>query len=234
MNVEDFLRRLSLGPLSNLSMANEGNGTIAAAKIPAVISHLNDGLLALYSKFNLLEAELIIEQLETVTSYRLKSEYALTRALEFPANNHYIIDSVNRPFTDDLIKVLRVVADGGNDLPLNDDNNLDSVYTPSSHILQVPDPEHQKPLYIVYQAKHPLLADDALAAEIDIPEVLEEALLSFVAYKIFFYMTGQQNRITANDHLANYVQVLDRVVSEDLVSVAQSHTNSKFNDRGFC
>src|SRR4249919_2241247 len=102
MNVSQLLQRLSYGPLSNLSMANDGDGTIVDAKKPALIGHINEGLLKLYAKFNLKEAELIIQQMETVTSYVLNSQYSLENASDYPDNNHYIIDSESRPYTDDL------------------------------------------------------------------------------------------------------------------------------------
>jgi hypothetical protein len=233
MNITQFLARLSYGPLSNLAMSNDGDGTINVAKHPSIVSYLNDGLLKLYAKLNLREAELVIEQMETVTSYRLKSLHALTTAVANPLLDHYIIDSASRPFTDDLIKVIRVVSDGGLDLPLNDDNHPNSVYTPSSHLLQVPDPEHGKPLYVIYQAKHPVLTHTTLTAEIDVPDVLEPALVSWVAYNIYVNMNGQEHAAIAAAHLAAFENTLAEVADQDLVSTTQSHTNTKFHERGF-
>jgi hypothetical protein len=233
MNVTQFLQRLSYGPLANLSMSNDGDGTIADSRLPAIVSHINDGLLALYSKFNLREAEVVIDQDEGISSYKLDSKYALTTALANPTLPHYIIDSVSRPFTDDLIKVLRVVNAKGEDLPLNDDNASDGVFTPSSHLLQVPSPQHGLPLYLIYQAKHAPLVHTSLNDEIVLPDVMVEALVSFVAYKVYFYMNGQENAAKAAEHLGNHNRVLAMVVDEDLVSTSQSHTGSKFSDRGF-
>lgn len=239
MNVTQLLQRLSYGPLANLSMSNDGDGTIADNRKKAVIAHANDGLLELYTKFNLREAELIIQQDETITAYRINSKYSLENAAANPTLPHYIIDSPTAPFTDDFVKILRVVSEFG-DVPLNDDNRDDSVYTPSIDLLQVPDPEQGKPLYIIYQAKHLPISDDYSIVPdfgnqiIDLPAVLEEALVSYVAYKIYFHMNGQENTAKASDHFQNYNRVCAEVTENDLVSTSLSSTSSKFGDRGFC
>lgn len=236
MNVTQLLQRLSYGPLQNLSMSNNGDGTIVAGKHPAVIHYANDALLKLYAKLNLKEEELIIEQMDTVTLYNLNSKYAVTTADDNPTLPHYIIDSETKPFTDDLIKVLRVIEDGYIDVPLNDDNHPKSCYTPSTHQLQVPDPEDGKPLYVIYQAKHATLVgsgDGYLEQTIELPEVLEPALISWIAYEIYRNMNGQEHQAIAAGHLANFNNTLAEIADQDLVSVSQSHTSTKFHDRGF-
>jgi hypothetical protein len=236
MNVTQLLQRLSYGPLSNLNMSNNGDGTIIVGKHPAIISHANDALLKLYAKLNLKEEELIIEQMETVTLYNLHSRHALTTADDNPTLDHYIIDSVNRPFTDDLIKVIRVIEDGNIDVPINDDNHPKSCYTPTTHQLQVPDPEHGKPLYVIYQARHAELlgsGDGYLDQVIDLPDVLVPALVSYIAYCVYQGMNGQEHQGIAIGHFKNFTDTLMEVQDQDLVSVSQSHTSNKFHDRGF-
>lgn len=236
MNVTQLLQRLSYGPLSNLSMSNDGDGTIVDAKHPALIGHANEGLLKLYSKFNLKEAELVLEQMATVTGYRLHSKYSLENAAANPTLPHYIIDSALRPFTDDLIKVLAVYQTGGAQVPLNDDNHSKSLFTPTFDLLQVPDPEDGAPLYLIYQAKHAILAGSGagyLDAIIELPEVLEEALVAYVAHKVYFYMNGVENTAKSGNFLALYTNMCNEAVEQDLVSTSLSSTNSKFDGRGF-
>jgi hypothetical protein len=237
MNVTEFVGRLSRGPLSNLSMSNEGDGTIVEAKLPAVIDYLNEGLLKIFTRFDLLEKEVILEQIDGVTRYELDSRYALTKAAENPTLQHYIIDSIANPFTDDLLKVLSVWKAGTVNpirLPLNDDNNSCSLFTPKSDLLQVPEPVDAEPLYLIYQARHPILTQDEMEAEIEIPAVLEEPLLAYVAHKVYFYMNGQEHSQKAAEHLSSYEAGCNEIVETDMVSSSLSFTSSKFNDRGFC
>jgi hypothetical protein len=237
MNVTQLLQRLSYGPLANLSMSNDGDGTIVETKHPAVIGFANECLLKLYSKFNLKEAEVIIEQAGTITNYKLDSKYSLVNAAANPTLPHYIIDSVTKPFTDDLIKVLGVYQTGGAQAPLNDDNASNSLFTPTYDLLQVPDPEDGAPLYIIYQAKHAPLAlegEGYLDADIDLPEVLEEALIAYIGHKVYFYMNGQENTLKSSDYLSIYTSICNEAVDQDLVSTSLSETSKKFNDRGFC
>lgn len=237
MNITQFLARLSYGPLSNLSIGNDGDGTVREDKIPAVVGHLNEALLKLYAKFDLLEKELIVELAEDITDYKLSSLYAVSTALTNPTKPHYIKDTVAKPFTDDLIKVLSVFTTSQTDLPLqlalNDDNHPKSLFTPQHDLLQVPDPVAGVPLYIMYQAKHPELKADTLTDLIDIPPVLESALVSYVSYLIYFNMNGQEHQAKAAGHLAAYENSCAEVVDRDLVNSSQAHSNVKFEQRGF-
>lgn len=236
MLVTELIRRLSHGPLSNLSMANEGDGTIKPSKLPSIIDHTNEGLLKLFSRFNLSEKELILQLQEGQTSYRLIAKYAESRQDEYPDVTPYILDEFD-PFMDDLIQVLRVNRTGGATLPLNNDGVPNSLYTPMVNVLQVPVVWPGVPLFVTYQAKHvPLVLDDAQpnsTTEIDLPSVLEEALLSYVAHKVFFHMNGQEHSVKAGEHLAMFNASCEEVTMKDLVNESQSHTTMKFHDRGF-
>lgn len=238
MNINQFLERLSRGPLENLSMSNEGDGTIVAAKQPKIVQYLNEALLKLYARFDLREEELVIELDETITRYKLHSKYAVTTAAANPLLPHYIKDSVTKPFTDDLIKVLRVYTTSDTDLPkqvsLNDDNDSKSVFTPQHDLLQVPDPVQGVPFYVMYQAMHAPLVHTDLAAEIVIPPILEPALVSYVSHLVYFHMNGQEHGVKSAEHLANYENLCAEVVDKDLVNTSLSSTNTKFDDRGFC
>lgn len=241
MKVSQLLARLSRGPLENLSMSNNGDGTIAVAKHPKLIGYTNEALLKLYSRFNLRESELVIELDETVTNYRLDSKYAVTKAVENPTLPHYIKDSVSVPFTDDLIQVLRVFTTSITplplELPLNDDNHPKSLFTPKHNQLQVPDPVNGVPLYVMYQAMHAALAEEGegyLDQEIDLPPILEPAILSYVSYLVYSHMNGQEHGAKAAEHLGSYEMLCAEIVEKDLANTSLSSTNTKFDDRGFC
>jgi hypothetical protein len=234
MNVTEFLARLSYGPLSNLAMSNDGDGTIAVAKHPALIQHVNDGLLRLHTKFILIENEVILELREDVTSYVLDVANSVSAGAAPP--NDYIRDTLAAPFGNDLIKILAVYETGACQLPLNDATHDDSLYTPKFNVLQVPDPIAGAPLYLLYQAKHPVLAsagDGYLTQTIELPDVLVEALEAFVASKVYQGMNGQEHAVKAAEHLTIYERICVDVTVKDLVNSSMSNTNTKFEQRGF-
>jgi hypothetical protein len=234
MNVTQFLARLSRGPLSNLSMSNDGDGTINVTRVDAIIDYLNEGLLKLYSKFILNEGEIILEQIENFTSYKLHSDYAVSTGGVAPLET-YIKDTIDVPFGNDLIKILSVFRTGGCEVALNDATKEDSFYTPQFDVLQVPDPVAGAPLYILYQARHPeiVTGDDFGDQVIVLPAVLENALLSYVAFKVYFHMNGQENAASAGAHNSAYEADIALVEDKDLVNSSQSNTNTKFSQRGF-
>lgn len=235
MQVSQLLKDLSYGPLSNLSISNNGDGTLKADRLPAILSYINDGMLRLYSRFNLSEKELIIQLVEGKTDYLLDSRFSQSRHDEFPGNPAYIIDEFD-PFEDDLIQVLQVQRAGGTVLALNDEGNDLSLYTPRVNVLQVPRATAGVPLFITYQAapKKLVLADMTNeAATLDIPLVLEAALQSFIAHKVLSHMNGQEHSAKASEHLLAYEGTCKDVEDKDLVNSTQAHTNIKFHNRGF-
>lgn len=230
----ELMERLSHGPLSNLTIGNEGDGTIKPDKVAAVIGYINDGLLRLYTRFTLSEKELILELKEEITSYKLNSKYAYSKFVEGQTFAPYILDAEHDKFEDDLIRVLTVHRQGHARLPLNDTGVIGSLYTPMVDVLQVPDPWPGVPLFITYQAKHASIKVASFDMdEITLPLVLEDALLNYVAHKVFAFMNGKEHVARAADFLTAYESICAEVKEHDLVSASLSGTNIKFQSRGF-
>lgn len=247
MKLSQLLARLSRGPLSNLSMSNDGDGTIVTARHPAFVDYINDGLLQLHSQFVLIENELIIEEQEGTTTYKIHSDYSLETGV---GALKYIRDSAADPYANDLIKILAVYRDntlGGSQpiqVALNDATKDDSVYTPKFDVLQIPDPVQDAPIYLLYQAKHPelLITEPVepateptvdLDQDIELPDVLAPALIEYVSYKVYTHMNGQEHTAKAKEHFDNYRLIVGHVEDKDLVNSSLSNTNTKFNERGF-
>jgi hypothetical protein len=236
MLVSELFKRLSYGPFSNLAIGNEGDGTILEARKPQVISNANDAMVRLYSRFVLSEKEVVVEQRELNTLYTISSKNAVSTLDTNPApgNPAYIIDSEAEPFLDDIIKISSVYTDEGVQLPLNRDHDPKSVFTPQVNVLQVPVPIQGKPLYVIYQAKPIPLTIPAVDAEVlEVPTVLEGALLHYISYLTFSAMNGQEHTAKAQEHLGIYDAVCREVIENDLVSSSLSLLNTKLEDRGF-
>jgi hypothetical protein len=232
MTLEELFKRLSFGPLSNLAIANNGDGTILDAKMPTIVEFTNEALLRLFTRFVLLEKEVILQMQEDVTYY----EIILANALSQGGTYQYVRDSVAEPFADDILRIGAVYDANGVKLPLNDATQPYSVFTPKQNILQVVKPIAGQPLYITYQARHQVLSlatpvDDTQV--VDIPLVLEEALLGYIAAKVYGAMNGQENQASATNHMNTFNSICTEIQDRDILSNSTSERGCKLSDRGF-
>lgn len=234
MTLEELCTRLSRGELSNLALGNEGRGSIKEQDIPKIVEHANDGLMRIYARFLLDTKQLIIEQVAHITNYHLMAKFAESSG----SNEHYkyIKDLPDEPYTGDAIKILDVHDSQGRKFKLNDKMDPLSLFTPAPQTLQVPRPNAGVPLGIEYQARHFILKDegqDFLSQEIELPFVLEGALQSFVAYKIFSHMNGQDNLVKSQEHLNTFDSICVDVEARDLVNATFATSHHKLEARGF-
>ena len=215
MKLKELFSRLSYGELSNLAIGMEGAGDIRQEDKMKVLSHVNDALLAIYSRFILSTKYLLVEQVDHITNYHLIPKYAESQnCVDYP----YIKDLAGEEFTGDLIRILEVHRDNGCEYVLNDKDNPHSLFTPYPQTLQVPFPITGVPMHLMYQARHDPITEPLDDACIEVPFVLESALQAYVAHKIFSHMNGQDNMVKSQDHLATYEGKCMEVEAKDLVS----------------
>lgn len=232
MNVTELFRRLSYEKLANLAMAADGTGTIVDDQKPKIIAHANSGLLRLYSRFLLKEADLLIQLQDHITNYHFLTKFALNGE-ECPGVVKYIFDKPGEPYPGDLIKVLAVVDSTGAGHVLNDIDDPDSYFTPQPSVLQVPRPVQGRMINVLYQARHPVLTYTDMDACIELPVVLEEALLSWITAAVYSGMNGQENLAKGQEQLMMFEATCAEVVERDMVNSSSSQTGCKFRDRGF-
>lgn len=233
MNISDLFQDLSFGELSSLTLASEGTGIITDAGKERIIRFANEGLLKLYSRYVLKEEDVVISLVESITNYHLLLKFAQSQAGISTQTNLYILDLVEEPFQEDVIRILNVYDSRARELPLNDDGNDFSVFTPQANVLQVPRPKDGMAISIGYQAKHPLLTLVDLTQEICLPDVLVPALRAWVAYRAFGQINTQESQAIAAGHKASYEATCNEVLSLDLVGTSQSQTNDRFDSNGW-
>lgn len=233
MKISELYKTLSYGELSNLSIGMDGVGSILEDAKPRILHYANEGLTRLYGRFILKEKDVMIELVDHITNYHLLRMYAESyfdpEVIAYP----YIKDLFNEPFTEDVIKILSVYNGVGQKLPLNDNERSDSLFTPTGKILQVPNPRTGVSLSVLYQAKHPELLPNDEDQDIHLPQVLEGALVAFIAYKVFSHMNTDVSTAKAQEHMSVYASVCDEVEQHDLVNSSISTTNSCFRKRGW-
>lgn len=235
MNVEKFFSNLAFGKLANLSMAGSGepNGDIEVAARPQVMHAVNEGLTRLYSRFVLKENDVIISLRDHITKYYLSSLYSEALYPQPGVEIPYILDTPAQPFSNDVIRIMSVYDSIGRKVPLNDDNNARSVFTPQFNMLQVMKPENGKLLNVVYQAKHPQLSVDHPQDLIQLPDVLHGALEAYTAYLVYSSINTQEAVAKAAEYMNLYEMLCSEVEMKDTVSNSTSITTTKFEERGW-
>lgn len=235
MQVSDLFGMLSTGELSNLAMSANGSGSIALAQQPKLINYANDALLRLYSRFLLKESDVLIQLYESVTFYHLTPRFSVSYVPANPADSEpvrYLLDSAVEPFTDAILKVLTVYDKFGQQLPLNDEEKHNSVFTPQAKLLQVPNPVGGNFLSVRYQQRHAKL-QGVLTEEIYCPDVLVGALTAFIASKVFSHMNTAESNAKAQDFAATYESVCGETTDRDLVNSSISQSNIRFSRGGW-
>ena len=236
MKFETFLFNLSMGVLNNTMYSRAWKDGVG---IEALVPLIEEGLTRLYSRFILREKHVIIEMRVGTTFYHFKRMFSVTGADPIQVPYPYIMDLPGEPFVEDVIKILSV-HDTQNVLrPLNDPNQINSVFTPQPDILQNPYPLELEALMVTYQAGpepfYTLNGDGnvELVDEFYLPPVLVPALANYVAYMVYSRINTAESSAKAASHLQIYEMICKDAEMFDLVNNSKSSTNLRFGQNGW-
>lgn len=236
MKVSELFANLSYGELHGLSLALDGNGNIAPDRKAGVIRYANETLTMLYNKFTHNTSYVKLELQEGVTDYILDSAYAVSDTDPANTNPRYIQDSAEAPFPNNVLKVTAITATDldGNAYPvrLNNLSEPTAVRTLSYNSFKVDQPVAGHVFEIEYQANHPRLSipiDEE--QQIHIAPLLEEALLSRVAAKIYMGIGGEDALSKAQALFRNYEYITALTTGRDMVQESVADNQDKL-DRG--
>ena len=232
MKIIELFNELALGELSNLDIAHEG--VIKEPAIPKVINAANEALLKLYSKFLLSERNLFIQVHKHITNYHLLKRFATSQSGISTEPYLYILDNSNEVFEEDVIRIFDVYLNHTVKLPINDQTNPLSVYTPQYNIIQYPDPKDNEQLTVIYQAKPKLLKEENLNTELfDVPWFLMDGLKSYIAYKIFTNINTLEATNKAMEHMNRFEVSCAEALTNGLVQTVEPTVCNKFKVGGW-
>lgn len=243
ITLQDLLEDLTYGEFSQLNIGNFIPGEHENEPDPSAYAQLcswiNRALRAIYSEFWLASEEIEIQLHEEIGTYVISTDYTVTQGTQ---PTLYIIDSVSAPYLGTLLKIESVYDEEGNELPLNDDDNVDeagdpfSLYTPTYRELQVPWPNDYNTLAVQFRATHPPVkyssGMDPTAIELKIPQALYEAVMFYVASKGFSSLGGD-----ALGDAAQYFQMYENEVTrvrKNGLYIQTEPSNSRFENNGWC
>ena len=220
MTLQDIFNWLKYGELAHLGLYDSVTGEVTEDNKPKIISHIILGLRDLHTKFPLKERELAIQQYDHISMYLLKKEFAVTNTDPTPNGDpKYIIDSEDNPFTGDILRIDQVFDELGTEMPINEPASLYSVFTPAYNILQIPRAVGENAAFVTYRADHTKIAldtPDLDLVEIEIPDTHTQALLFFVASRLFATMNHPEGSPLSSEYQMRYMNEVSQIIQHNL------------------
>jgi len=181
-----------------------------------VLDLLNLALIEVYGKFNILTEEQVIEIVPGQTRYRLQDNSQ--RVLQV-----YYRNTKENPLTgcDQFIEV-----------PINDINCDESVFTPQPYVLHIPNPDDGR-IYSVIQTVLPPYVTSANINTLDfiIPPQFIDPIMFYAAYRGYKSMNGDE-QTEIGSHWRAYMSACDEAYRKGMVNYSML-TNIKLTDRGY-
>jgi hypothetical protein len=243
MNVDDFFKKLSFGELSGLHVGGEGAGFIRPDSQNRMVSHINSVLSVLSSRFSHNLDYVIVELMTGVNTYVLDPKHMVSDTSVLNVSNRYIIDTVQEPFPNNVIKILNISEmddpatvdiDETRPVVLNKTPYTAGVRMLSDKSFRVADPVAGQRLMIEYRASIPQLSVPVnKLQEIKIIPTMIEALEAGVAARVFRGMNGDANLIRAKELEATFESLLNMTKMEDLLNETAVTDFDKIADKGF-
>lgn len=238
MLVQDFFDQLTYGELAQVEIGGIETTGIVPEVYPNVVSQINLGLIALAKRFPLKVVTVRVQEYDTINLYKLHTDFAVNGGSAEPIK--YIEDTVDDPFVNNVLKVEYIKdytdAEYPVEVPFNVLSDADSILKRTHNSFYIPDTSTPRPLNVTYRATLDAINLDTLdpdVDEIDIPPVLNEALLYFVAARLHANrptIDGQEN--TSLKYMQMYESELAKIDNENLL-VEADFDNCKLDDNGW-
>ncbi|AUR97929.1 virion structural protein [Vibrio phage 1.245.O._10N.261.54.C7] len=229
MQISEIFNQLAYGELKQHGIGGQGDG-IQPESYPELVAHLNFSLLNIYTRFPVLEKELILNPLLNKTLYKLDPSNAFSSGNE----DWFIEDSIECPFLGDILRLNAVYKEDGTELMFNDEHADETIYTPSYNMVQIP-LSITGPLYFIYRGKPERVVapadeneiDDFLNQEVTIPDVLTEALFAYIEYRVCKGIGGELGLAQASVAKQQYELSCVEVESRNLLNTSAHATSIK-------
>jgi len=231
MLLSDLFEQLTIGELSQLSLSGIDEIGISECNYIKVVPHIQLGLTELHKRFPVRMQEVIVQQYDSITDYELNSKFAVTNK-ESEAPIKYIEDSIFEPFVNNVLRIESIHDEDGQELFLNDSGEYWSVHTSSYNTIHVPLPEKENVMSVMYRADHdkiPIIELDPYTTEINVPLSLLEALLFYVAARVYTNLNSDGAISDGN----NYMQKFEAscVRAEEANTINRDNTANKKLDK---
>lgn len=240
MIVNDILSRLTFIELQALSLSGFSTPTksISPEDYAEVSEYLNTALYKLSIRFPIQDKELRLIPTAGQAFYELLPINALSSGM----SDWFIQDSVDEPFTGDILNILAAYTEMGLPLPINDTNNRASIFTPSYNTIQL-QVNDLSPIYLTYRSEPTVIVapditdaeavDTFLNTPINLPRYLKDPLVLYVQHLVFGSKSDQESQVYAANALNKYEVAAAEVETRNLMQTQHLITEIDIRSKGF-
>jgi hypothetical protein len=203
MYLSEVFSQIATLDSASIDLDTNGDGVIVSANYTKVINAINLGLTDLYKEFPAKEKMLVVQLYAHITDYLLTRDFAETNTASSEPYK-YIMDTTFDPFQEDILTILTVSNEGGEEYPLNEANQLYSLYTPVFNMIQHPFPDNENAIFITYKANHPKIPVDAVPAtyNVELAPALLPLLVVYVNHKLLAPMNKEESMLKFQEYNA--------------------------------
>ncbi len=214
---------------ASIDLDTDGDGVIVAANYNKVIKAINLGLLQLYAEFPVREKMLVVQLYAHITEYHLVDDFADSNVGSIEVYK-YIMDTTFDPYSNDVLKILAVLDEGGEQLPLNQNNQEWSIFTPAFNVIQHPYPDDSNAIFVMYRARHPEIASNVTIStyDVEIPPQILPLLLLFVHHKLLASINPKESMAKLQEYMLQMQQTQGLILFHN-----EGSTNEKLVQNGF-
>jgi hypothetical protein len=216
MYVSDYLSHITKGEVKQLYVSDIGTtspNTLQQANIAILISYLNEANLELHKHFGLIQKELVLTDVTNNSLHSVPVDFLYAISAEFNDGTEVAINNERTNFVDKV------------------DYNVSLLFpAPFKILVKGTDNLKRDDISVVYVSTPPVLT---LTSEfVDLPQVYNEALYNYVAYKAHASIKGDMKEEN-NTYYLRYQASLKNIRLLGMTNSDNLDSNVKLTDRGF-
>ena len=235
MKLSEIFNYLNYGELAEISLGGANEAGILEENYPAIVSHLNMGLIELYKRFPLRKNSVKVQMYDSISVYKLITEFSATNG---SALIKYILDSAEDPFTGKVLQIDSVTSDNKEiNLILNDTSvTQDVIQTLSHNSFEIINFTPDQILTVNYKESPELISVtnlDPSAVEIDLPDSLLEPLVYYIAARAHTNVPSIEGNPSESTLYYQKFELSVRKVKEYGLIDNHYNSNTRLDDNGW-
>ena len=216
MYVSEYLSHITKGEVKQLYVSDIGGttpNTIQLANIAILISYLNEANLEVHKHFGLIQKELVLSDVTNNSIHSVPVDFLYAISAEFNDGTEVAINNERTNFTDKV------------------DYNVSLLFpSPFKILVKGTDVLKRDDISVVYVSIPPAIT--LTTQFIDLPQVYNEALYNYVAYKAHASIKGDMKEEN-NTYFLRYRESLKNIRLLGMTNSDNLDSNVKLTDRGF-
>ena len=216
MYVSDYLSHITKGEVKQLYVSDIGTtspSTLQKANIAILISYLNEANLEIHKHFGLIQKELVLTDVINNSLHSVPVDFLYAISAEFNDGTEVAINNERTNFVDKV------------------DYNVSLLFpAPFKILVKGTDNLKRDDISVVYVSTPPVLT--LTTQFVDLPQVYNEALYNYVAYKAHASIKGDMKEEN-NTYYLRYQASLKNIRLLGMTNSDNLDSNVKLTDRGF-